>query len=87
MSAVIEVGEQERRTYLLESIPKCLPAFRAAARSVNEEQVDVGLLPFLRRVHLLDRFDQTREKTLDGVALGVVEGLGGQEKFRSGYGA
>jgi hypothetical protein len=73
-----------RETYLLESIPKCLPSFRAAARSVNEEQVNVGLLPFLGRVHLLDGFDQTREKTLDRITLGVVEGLGGQEEFRTG---
>jgi hypothetical protein len=51
---------------------------------VDEEQVDVGLLSLLDGVHLLDGFDQTREKALDGVALGVVESLGRQEKFGSG---
>jgi hypothetical protein len=51
---------------------------------VNEEQVDVGLLSLLCRVHLLDRFDQTGQKALDRITLGVVEGLGGQEEFRTG---
>ena len=49
-----------------------------------EEQIDVWLLPFLDRVHLLDRVNQARQQAFNGVALAVVESLCGQEDLGSG---
>ena len=85
MNVSNRIRELRSRTYLLKGIPKCLSALRAATRCVDEEQVDVRLLPFLDRMHFLNGIDKSGEQALDSVALCVVEGLGRQEKLRSGY--